>query len=369
MSLLTSQNETKENSRALSLAAIVSRLRMSQWDYEIISGCYERLIRILPKATEMERQNFYQAIRNVEERRFKFDARENPDFYFGALMSVMGRYEEAIAYYCRAKTIHNTAATEHNLGLSYLLSGRLEEALGSFDNALTLDQHMTSAKLFSEKINAWLSAEKNSLTADEAIGSRLSYLENQSFIRQGLAHPDLKLEPLLPRHAQAMRSYATPEIMSLTRLPAFTTLNEVEDWIKAKAAEPRNYTFAIMLRDFGFIGIVSVTAMDDKAGRIYFWLGDPFMGKGYASAAVCRLLNFAYDTLRLEELFTCVLAHNERSARVLQKVGFRRVELPNAELHYYRSGVGRLEGPEATERLMRYFEKAESKILIRQITL
>jgi RimJ/RimL family protein N-acetyltransferase len=359
--------EAKKNPGALGLAAIVSLLRLSQWDYGVIFDCYEWLVQILPGATEMEKQNFYQAIRAVEERHFLFATEENPDFYFGTLMGIMGWREEAIAYYSRAKTIYNTAATEHNLGLSYLLSGNLEEALDSFNGALDLDPNMISAKQLARKISAWLSVEKYRPVEDGAVESRLSHLDNWPSIRARLEHPDLKIEPLLQRHARDMRRYATPEIMNLTRLPVFATLNEVEDWINATASEPRNYTFAIIHRDFGFIGVVSVTAMDDKAGRIFFWLGAPFMGKGYAAAAACQLLRFACDTLRMDELFTCALVHNERSGRLLQRIGFRRVELLDAKLHYYRNGVERLEQCEITRRLARFFEKAEPKIIVRRI--
>ncbi len=55
-----------------------------------------------------------------------------------------------------------------------------------------------------------------------------------------------------------------------------------------------------------------------------YWMGMPFAGKGYMSAAVRAMAVFAFETLHLNRIEAACLPHNQASIRLLEKVGFRR---------------------------------------------
>lgn len=55
-----------------------------------------------------------------------------------------------------------------------------------------------------------------------------------------------------------------------------------------------------------------------------YWMGMPFAGKGFMSAAVRALIVFSFDTLHLNRIEAACLPHNTASIRLLERVGFRR---------------------------------------------
>lgn len=180
--------------------------------------------------------------------------------------------------------------------------------------------------------------------------SNLKELERGDFVREQLDHPDIKLAPLRPGHARALFEEATPHVLRLTRLPVLSSEAEALDWIRAADARPGQYNFAITHRGRGLIGVVSVLSAG-RSGNLFFWVGEPFWGRGYATAAACQMMQFAFEELGLAELFTVVFPHNTRSIRVMEKLGFSELKAHNKELNYYRCGPARLTEAEAWERL------------------
>lgn len=59
-----------------------------------------------------------------------------------------------------------------------------------------------------------------------------------------------------------------------------------------------------------------------ETGTIGYWVGQPYAGKGYATAAVRAMIRFAFDRLHLHRLEAACLPSNEASRRVLEKSGF-----------------------------------------------
>src|SRR5262249_4740279 len=148
----------------------------------------------------------------------------------------------------------------------------------------------------------------------------LPLLEKYAFIRKQIECPEIHLEPLRPDHAAALCANATPEILRLTRLPVVLGQEQAVDWIYSQIADLTQYGFAITHRESGFIGVISVSVAGG-AGWFFYWLGETYWGRGYATVALCKLFQFVFDGLDLEELFTCVKPYNERSAHILSKLG------------------------------------------------
>jgi RimJ/RimL family protein N-acetyltransferase len=57
-------------------------------------------------------------------------------------------------------------------------------------------------------------------------------------------------------------------------------------------------------------------------GDIGYWVGIPFQGKGYATAAVAEALRIAFTDMGMEKVEACAFLGNLGSRRVLEKNGF-----------------------------------------------
>ncbi len=61
-----------------------------------------------------------------------------------------------------------------------------------------------------------------------------------------------------------------------------------------------------------------------QSAHIGYWVGERFAGQGLMADAVLLLARYAFDTMRLHRLEAACIPDNIRSARVLEKAGFRR---------------------------------------------
>lgn len=76
-----------------------------------------------------------------------------------------------------------------------------------------------------------------------------------------------------------------------------------------------------------FIGVGSVQPQQDihrTSGEIGYWIGEPFWGKGYGTAAVQQLVHFTFTETKLTRLFAGVFGNNPASMRILEKAGFTK---------------------------------------------
>ena len=61
-----------------------------------------------------------------------------------------------------------------------------------------------------------------------------------------------------------------------------------------------------------------------QAGNLGYWIGAPYVRRGYMTAAVRALIPAAFDVLRLHRLEAACIPTNLASVRLLEKTGFRR---------------------------------------------
>lgn len=59
-----------------------------------------------------------------------------------------------------------------------------------------------------------------------------------------------------------------------------------------------------------------------QAAVLGYWLGRPYIGRGYMTAAVCAVLPYAFFGLKLHRLEAASMPANRASIRVLEKAGF-----------------------------------------------
>jgi [ribosomal protein S5]-alanine N-acetyltransferase len=61
-----------------------------------------------------------------------------------------------------------------------------------------------------------------------------------------------------------------------------------------------------------------------QAGSLGYWLGQPFIRKGYMTAGVTALVPFTFNVLKLHRLEAACIPTNVASIRLLEKCGFKR---------------------------------------------
>lgn len=61
-----------------------------------------------------------------------------------------------------------------------------------------------------------------------------------------------------------------------------------------------------------------------QAASLGYWMGEPFAGQGYMSAAVRSSLPFAFNSLSLHRVEAACIPDNQRSIQLLQRLGFQR---------------------------------------------
>lgn len=73
----------------------------------------------------------------------------------------------------------------------------------------------------------------------------------------------------------------------------------------------------------------------EKLGRqLGFVLSKPYWGRGLMPEAVNAVIDYVFETLKLDFLVCCHYTDNERSRRVQEKCGFRHLKLVKHETRY-----------------------------------
>lgn len=102
--------------------------------------------------------------------------------------------------------------------------------------------------------------------------------------------------------------------------------SDAADFIQLTAKEDPTVTFAIEYVDelCGVIGLVPQQDVYRKTAEIGYWLGEPFWGKGIASAAIKLITTYGFQQADLIRIHTGVFEYNTGSMRVLEKNGFKK---------------------------------------------
>ena len=101
--------------------------------------------------------------------------------------------------------------------------------------------------------------------------------------------------------------------------------------IKRYQREIRNgtgYPFFVFSPDgetlFGGLTLAQVQRGVTQSSVLGYWMGAPYAGKGFMTAAVRAVIGFAFDSLHLNRVEAACLPNNTASIRLLEKVGFAR---------------------------------------------
>jgi len=98
-----------------------------------------------------------------------------------------------------------------------------------------------------------------------------------------------------------------------------------EAWIASQAREQaagREYTYAVTWSDDGvLVGAVGLRPVATAHENLGFWIGRPYWGRGYATAAARAVIALAFGLLDIDALAASHLTRNPASGRVMEKCG------------------------------------------------
>jgi ribosomal-protein-alanine N-acetyltransferase len=140
------------------------------------------------------------------------------------------------------------------------------------------------------------------------------------------------LEPITLAHASAVQALASDSrIADTSNVPHPYPPDGAVTWIRYTAAlreQGREVNFAMMEDGTGtLVGVCGVLNIEGqpRRGELGYWVGVPYWGRGYASAAAQQLVRIVFEQYGLDELYSSCLVRNPASRRVLEKAGFRHV--------------------------------------------
>lgn len=142
---------------------------------------------------------------------------------------------------------------------------------------------------------------------------------------------NVKLIAISQQHSDRIQSLVTshPDISALTNLPEPYPDDGAEQWIKEavpKHKSGKEYTFAIQNEYSQIVGVCGLIVQEEKnEAELGYWIGYQYWNRGYATAAVGKAINFAFEE-NFNRVFARPLTRNKASIRVLQKNGFERIE-------------------------------------------
>lgn len=141
----------------------------------------------------------------------------------------------------------------------------------------------------------------------------------------------LRLRPVEPTDADALYAlHSDAIVLRYWDSPPWTERERADRFVARCAeiaAEGSGARPAIeRASDGAFLGWVGLTSWDPghRSARLGFVLVEAAWGHGYATEAARALLQWAFDTLDLNRVQAETDTRNAASARVLEKLGFRR---------------------------------------------
>ena len=128
-------------------------------------------------------------------------------------------------------------------------------------------------------------------------------------------------------HAIAMRAGDRDVARYLIAVPTPYPVALAARWITSRVAwwaQGRGITLAIARKEHPneLIGTVSLRRfVRDRRAELGYWLGADAWGHGYATEAAGALVDFGFREMALARVYAHVLAGNDASCRVLDKLG------------------------------------------------
>lgn len=140
----------------------------------------------------------------------------------------------------------------------------------------------------------------------------------------------LALRPFDEQDAHQVQALAGDRNIADTtlRIPHPYLDGMAEAWIAEHAGQYANGThavFAIESKDEQcVVGAISLTLeLAFRKAELGYWIGCPWWGRGFATEAAHRIVDFGFRQLKLNRIVARHLVRNPASGKVMQKLGMR----------------------------------------------
>ena len=144
----------------------------------------------------------------------------------------------------------------------------------------------------------------------------------------------VEIRPFVPEDAEEMLALA---LANRTHLEPWEPLRDsasftfegqrtvLERAVAMREAD-QGYRFAIVSgsRIVGAVGLNEVVRGSFQNAYVGYWVAGDATGRGYATAGVRLVVDFAFEEARLHRVQAAVMPRNAASMRVIEKLGFRR---------------------------------------------
>ena len=136
-----------------------------------------------------------------------------------------------------------------------------------------------------------------------------------------------RLRPWCFADAANLVEYANDQRIAQNLRDAFPhpyTKQDAEFYLCLMADQQRDLHLALEVEGVaaGSIGVHFKTDVRRRSAEIGYWLGQPYWGRGLATAAVQLVAGYVFAHFDVCRLYGVVFANNQASARVLEKAGF-----------------------------------------------
>lgn len=102
------------------------------------------------------------------------------------------------------------------------------------------------------------------------------------------------------------------------------TIEEGKKWLRFSKKTNLGHNFAITINDEAIGGVGLEVGMDIEriSAEAGYWIGEEYWGQGITASALKGLLEYGFNNLKLERIFSTPFDHNIASRKVLEKNGF-----------------------------------------------
>lgn len=84
-------------------------------------------------------------------------------------------------------------------------------------------------------------------------------------------------------------------------------------------------TFGIVVDETHLCGVIGLVIQQDVhrfSAEIGYWIGEEYWGKGIGTKAIHLMVDYGFNELSLNRIFSGVFEYNQPSMRILEKCGF-----------------------------------------------
>ena len=136
---------------------------------------------------------------------------------------------------------------------------------------------------------------------------------------------DCRIRSFRPDDAPALAQYTNNRKVWLNLRDAFPHPYKPEHaaaWIRMASRQYPEVSFAIASDASSTDEVIGGIDVNYRSSEIGYWLGEPFWGRGIATAALSTLSDYAFAHYDLIRLFAYVFEWNPAPMRVLEKAGY-----------------------------------------------